>query len=62
MIKPYRDVFYENCVYNPLLTAAKHFCGTVAPYLANDTFYRRGDRSGAGMWHRSGNLASRPTL
>ena len=46
MVEPYRDVFYESCVYNPLLTAVKHFCGTVAPYLANDTFYYATDPKG----------------
>lgn len=37
-ITPFNDVYYKNCLYNPLLTGI-YFCnGSIVPFLSNDFF------------------------
>lgn len=39
LARPFRDVFYFNCRYNPLLSALSHYTGSVLPFIANQLSY-----------------------
>lgn len=46
-IKPFSDVFYKTCMYNPLLTGVYYFNGSIMPFLANDFFtYQYNEKKG----------------
>lgn len=37
-IQPFNDVYYKNCMYNPLLTGIYYCKGNITPFLSNDLF------------------------
>ena len=46
-VRPFCDVFYYNCKYNPVLSALYHYSGTVLPFVANHlTYVRCSDEDG----------------
>lgn len=36
---PWKDIYYYNCLYTPLMSAVQHCGGDIFPFLVNDFFY-----------------------